>query len=412
MQLYTISRIEQYICDALIASPEIPLSVNVLRLADAIDKEGVVQNTNNIVVRYVSSFFNVLTRVPLVYERALTFELNFTCQNYLTSSGHDFATQLLAGALNTLVNGVPGDSGVQISESFTLQNEQFTGITENSQYTYTQVWQCTVSETVPYVALDPCVQHGDCSQIFPGRYTRTNVPLAGVIDNEGRIFVPALPDGSCADTPEADGGNGGSICWENEITRSGNMVYCCDRSQIFLPANLINKVRLTWTGQYLGDDRNRIMVAITDLETGETIAEVIYCGLNDIDGFPQYLMRYTIGLWRSQIGNITNENYGRSAFDGDWTMSTETGVLAVVMSNAQPIYVDPTNPQASQRMVDGGIVIGVFPEVYIQVGPDRYIMVQQSPVGRGWIKQTAIEYTSINELWKLGCPTCRPDICP
>ena len=43
MQLYTISRIEQYICDALIASPEIPLSVNVLRLADAIDKEGVVQ---------------------------------------------------------------------------------------------------------------------------------------------------------------------------------------------------------------------------------------------------------------------------------------------------------------------------------------------------------------------------------
>ena len=412
MQLYTISRIEQYICDALIASPEIPLSVNVLRLADAIDKEGVVQNTNNIVVRYVSSFFNVLTRVPLVYERALTFELNFTCQNYLTSSGHDFATQLLAGALNTLVNGVPGDSGVQISESFTLQNEQFTGITENSQYTYTQVWQCTVSETVPYVALDPCVQRGDCSQIFPGRYTRTNVPLAGVIDNEGRIFVPALPDGSCADTPEADGGNGGSICWENEITRSGNMVYCCDRSQIFLPANLINKVRLTWTGQYLGDDHNRIMVAITDLETGETIAEVIYCGLNDIDGFPQYLMRYTIGLWRSQIGNITNENYGRSAFDGDWTMSTETGVLAVVMSNAQPIYVDPTNPQASQRMVDGGIVIGVFPEVYIQVGPDRYIMVQQSPVGRGWIKQTAIEYTSINELWKLGCPTCRPDICP
>jgi hypothetical protein len=63
-------------------------------------------------------------------------------------------------------------------------------------------------------------------------------------------------------------------------------------------------------------------------------------------------------------------------------------------------------------MVDGGIVIGVMPDVYIQVGPDRYLMVQQSPVGRGWIKQTAIEYTSINELWKLGCPTCRPDICP
>jgi hypothetical protein len=412
MQLYTISRIEQYMVDALIASPEIPLSVNILRLADAIDKEGVVQNTNNIVVRYVSSFFNVKTRVPLVYERVITFELNFTTQNYLSSSGHDFATQLLAGAYTTLVSGVPSDSGVSFSEPFTLQSETFTGITDNSQYTYTQVWGITASETSPYVALDPCVQRGDCSQIFPGRYTRTNLPLAGVIDKEGRIFVPALPDGSCADVVNADGGSGGSICWENEITRSGNMVYCCDRSQIFLPAQLIDKVRLTWTGQYLGDDRNKIMVAITDIETNETIAEVIYCGLNDIDGYPQYLMRYTVGLWESNIGDITNENYARSAFDADWNQSTSTGILAVVLSNAQPVYSDPTNPRGSQKMVDGGIVIGVLPEVYIQVGPDRYIMVQQSPAGRGWIKETTIEYTSVNELWKLGCPTCRPDICP
>ena len=410
MQLYTISRIEQYICDALIASPEIPLNVNVIRLADAIDKEGVVQDTNNIVVRYVSSFFNVKTRIPLVYERALTFELNFSCQNYLSSSGHDFATQLLAGALNTLVNGVPGDAGVQVAESFTLQSENFTGITDNSQYTYTQVWQITLSESVPYVALDPCVQRGDCSQIFPGRYTRTNVPLAGVIDGEGRIYVPAFPDGSCADVVEADGGDGGSIVWENELTRSGNMVYYVDRSIVFLPAALINKVRLTWTGQYLGEDKSRIMVAITDLETNETIAEVIYCGLNDIDGFPQYLMRYTIGLWRSQIGNITNENYGRSAFDADWTQSTDTGALAIVLSNAQPIYTDPTNPQAPQKMVDRGVVIGVLPDVFIQVGPDRFVLVRQSPVGRGWIKATGIEYTSANELWKLGCPTCRPSI--
>jgi hypothetical protein len=190
------------------------------------------------------------------------------------------------------------------------------------------------------------------------------------------------------------------------------MVYCCDRSIVFLPAQLIDKVCITWTGQYLGDDRNKIMVAITDIESGETIAEVVYCGLNDIDGFPQYLMRYTIGLWRSKIGNITNENYGRSAFEGDWTGSTNTGVLAIVTSNARPIYTDPTNPEAAQRMVDGGIVIGVLPDVYIQVGADRYTRVQQSPVGRGWINESDIQYTFVNDLWKLGCPTCRPDICP
>ena len=412
MQLYTISRIEQYICDALIASPEIPLSVNVLRLADAIDKEGVVQNTNNIVVRYVSSFFNVKTRVPMVYERALTFELNFSCQNYLTSSGHDFATQLLAGALNTLVNGVPGDCGVSVAESFSLQSESFTGITEESQYTYTQIWQITISESVPYVALDPCVQRSDCAQIFPGRYTRTNVPLAGVIDDDGRIFVPAYPDGSCADTPEADGGNGGSICWENEITRSGNMVYCCDRSIVFLPADLIDQVRLTWTGQYLNEEKTKIMVAITLLETNETIAEVIYCGLNDIDGYPQYLMRYSLGLWNSKIENITNQNRGRSAFDDSWKQSTNTGSLAIVQSNAAVLYSDPLNPEALQRMIDGGTAIGVIPSTYIQVDGDRYVLVQQSPQGRGWMKELDLKYTQINDLWKLGCPTCRPDICP
>ena len=303
MQLYTISRIEQYIVDALISSPEIPLSVNILRLADAIDKEGVVQNTNTIVVRYVSSYFNVLKRIPLVYERALSFELNFSCQNYLSSSGHDFATQLLAGALNTLVNGVPGDAGVQVAESFTLQSETFTGITENSLYTYSQVWQCTISETVPYVALDPCVQRGDCSQIFPGRYTRTNLPLAGVIDDEGIIYVPALPDGTCINSTLC-GPDGGSVRWEDEVTRSGNIVYCCEPSQIFLPADLVDKVRIMWTGKYVGDDKNKIMVAITLIETNETIAEVIYCAMKSKDGFPYYLMRYQIELWRSSIGNI------------------------------------------------------------------------------------------------------------
>jgi hypothetical protein len=412
MQLFTISRIEQYICDALISSPEIPLSVNILRLADAIDKESVVQNTNNIVVRYVSSFFNVKSRIPLVYERGITFELNFSTQNYLSSSGHDFATQLLAGAYNTLVNGVPSDTGVQFSEPFTLLSENFTGLTEESQYTYTQQWQITAQQSMPYVALDPCVQRGDCAQIFPGRYTRTNLPLAGVIDNEGRIFVPALPDGSCADVVGADGSDGGSICWENPVARTGNMVYCCDKSIVFLPAQLIDKVRITWTGQYLGDDRNKIMVAITDIESGETIAEVIYCGLNDIDGFPQYLMRYGIELWKSNLDQITNENRGRSVLTDTWKASVQQGVLAIVQSNAQPIYTDPTNPQAPQNMVDGGIVIGVMPDVFIQVGPERYIMVAQSPVGRGWIKATAIEVTSVNELWKLGCPDCRPGLCP
>ena len=190
------------------------------------------------------------------------------------------------------------------------------------------------------------------------------------------------------------------------------MLYCCDPSVVFLPANLIDKVRLTWTGQYLNPEKTKIMVAITLIETHETIAEVIYCGHADSDGYPQFLMRYAWGLWRSSIGNITNENYGKSVLENTFTFGTNSGQLAITLSNAIVLYADPTNPQASQKMIDGGVVIGVISDVHIQVGPDRYVLTQQSPAGRGWVKETDIQYTSVNELWKLGCPTCRPGICP
>ena len=112
MELATIQRIEQFMCDALIASPLIPISVNVLRLADAIENEGVVQNTNNIVVRYTGSSDTVKNRIPMIFERQMSFELDISTQNYLSSSGHDFATQLLAGAFITLNGSVPSGAYV------------------------------------------------------------------------------------------------------------------------------------------------------------------------------------------------------------------------------------------------------------------------------------------------------------
>jgi hypothetical protein len=110
MELSTITRIEQYMVDALVASPLIPISVNVLRLADAIENEGIVQQTNNIVVRYTGASNVVKNRIPMVFERQMSFELDFSCQNYLTSSGHDFATQLLTGAFITYLSTGTSDN--------------------------------------------------------------------------------------------------------------------------------------------------------------------------------------------------------------------------------------------------------------------------------------------------------------
>ena len=223
MELSSIARIEQFICDALIASPLIPISVNVLRLADAIENEGVVQQTNNIVVRYTGSSNNVKNRIPMVFERQMQFELNFACQNYLTSSGHDFATQLLAGAFNTINGSVPSGAYVQVIEPFTCSNEQFTGISEESQYTYTQTYVVTIEESMPYIALDPCVQRGDCRQLFPGQNVETKLPLGGVLDNaSGEIYVPCYT-GDLLPTENYDYPYG--IRWSNELTQSGDWVF-------------------------------------------------------------------------------------------------------------------------------------------------------------------------------------------
>jgi hypothetical protein len=248
MELSTIQRIEQYMVDALIASPLIPLNVNVLRLADAIENEGVVSQTNNIVVRYTGSTDNVKNRIPMVFERRMSFELNFSCQNYLSSSGHDFATQLITGAFITLNGGVPSGAFVQVIEPFTCGSEQYTGLTENSQYTYTQTYTVTIEEALPFVALDPCVQRGDCRQIFPGYGVETRLPLGGIVDDaSGSIYVPSYtctpqftPDECCNPLdPQAppmedfDGCLG--IRWSNELTASGDWVFICDPTCVFLP---------------------------------------------------------------------------------------------------------------------------------------------------------------------------------
>ena len=182
MELNTITRIEQFMVDALVASPLIPIGVNVLRLADVIDKEGVVSQTNNIVVRYTGATNNVKNKIPMVFERSMRFELNFSCQNYLTSSGHDFATQLLSGAFITLNGSVPGGAAVAVIEPFVCASEDFTGLSDESQYTYTQVYSILIEEAMPYIALDPCVQRGDCKQVWPGLGVETKLPLAGILD--------------------------------------------------------------------------------------------------------------------------------------------------------------------------------------------------------------------------------------
>lgn len=399
MQLSTITRIEQYICDALIASPLIPISVNVLRLADVIDKEGVVSQTNNIVVRYTGASNTVKNRIPMVFERTMRFELNFSCQNYLTSSGHDFATQLLTGAFITLNGSVPGGAYVQVIEPFVCSSEDFTGLTDQSQYTYTQVYQLIIEEALPYIALDPCVQRGDCRQIFPAVGVDTRLPLGGILDEaSGDIYVPAY---DCDGQPAEDFDDCLGIRWSNELTQSGDWVFITDPDCVFLEDPLGQPIYLLSTNSYTAD--GRLVVTIFDAETDEPIREVFYCNTG------RKLARYAIELWNDAVAK-SGAISSRAVLDAAWYQNMNYGEFAVVLGGYQFLYVDPLNPESPQLYLNGGDLIGVQMQTFIQTPKGRFYHVGQSPQGKGWMLEGTFELASVNSLWKLGCLPCTDNL--
>ena len=399
LELSTITRIEQYICDALIASPLIPIGVNVLRLADVIDKEGVVSQTNNIVVRYTGASNTVKNRVPMVFERTMRFELNFSAQNYLTSSGHDFATQLLTGAFITLNGSVPGGAYVQVLEPFVCASEDFTGLTDQSQYTYTQVYQLIIEEALPDIALDPCVQRGDCRQIFPALGVETKLPLGGILDEaSGDIYVPSY---DCDGQPPEDYDACYGIRWSNELTQSGNWVFICDPNCVFMEDPLGQPIYLLSNNNYTED--GRLVVTVFDAETDEPLREVFYCNTG------KKLARYAIELWTDTIAK-TGAVSARAVKDASWYQSMNVGEFAVVKGGYQFLYVDPLNPDSPQLYLDGGILIGVQTQTFIQTPKGRFYYVGQSPAGKGWMLEGTFELASVNSLWKLGCLPCSDGI--
>lgn len=402
MKLNTITRIEQYMVDALVASPVIPINVNVLRLADAVDKEGVVQQTNNIVVRYTGSSNTVVNKIPMVFTRRMTFECNFSCQNYLSSSGHDFATQLLTGAFITLNGSVPGGAGVQVIEPFSCDNERFTGITTNSQYTYSQTYDLVIEEALPFIALDPCVQRGDCRSIWPGIGVETRMPLGGVLDEAtGEIYVPAY---TCDLEPTEDYGSCSGVRWSNEIAQNGDWVFICDPDCVFLENPLDQPIYLLSTNSYTAD--GRLVVTVWDAVTREPIREVFYCATG------KKLARYAVELWGNTVTNGGLIPPPGTNPIATWTQNVNYGTFAVVTGGYQFLYSDPMAPDGTQVAIDGGELIGVMSDTFIQTPKGRFYYIGQSPKGRGWMLEGSYQMAELTELWRLGCPPCSANSVP
>lgn len=407
MEISSINRIEQFLCDSLIASPLIPLSVNVLRLADAAQNEGIVTQTNNIVVRYTGANATVKNRVPLIYEETMNFELNFSCQNYLSSSGHDFATQLIMGAKITLSGAAPSGAFVQVLEPFHCTSTQFTGLTPQSQYTYTQTYTVIIEEVLPFIALDPCVQRGDCRQLFPGQGVTTSLPLAGVVDEaSGNIYIPWYPG---TNEIEAAFTEALGVQWSNVITQTGDWVYVCAPDEVFIEDPLSQPIYLLSNNNYTED--GKLVVTIWDATTKTPIREVLY-----VDSGKK-LARYALELWRNTVQGADSGSVAPdSVLDTTFISGFTTGEFAVVTGAMRNLYSDPMNPTASVQTLMGGTLIGVKNDTFIQTSSGRFYFVVRSPQGKGWLIEDSFELASINSLWKLGCVFCEggpnpPSLC-
>ena len=368
MKLDSITQIERYMTNALLSSTLVPLGVNVIRLADVSDEEGILQMVNSMVVRYTGSSVQTVRQSPLMMERTMTFEVNIASQSYLSQSGHDFAVQLLAAAHETLVNQVPCNTGVEIVEPFHLVTESFTGLTDSSHYTYTQVWQIVVQDYYRGIAIDPCVARGDCSKLFPQNVVVSVQP--GQTACDGRIVDPVLPPPN--DTIPYDSAYAGVL-----FNEAGDLVYKWDPSQVFMTKAEIDAGYIKVCTGTLDTSGRFEIINIKDADNNFVRS---YFGVDT----GNRLLRLNSGLVRILGENYVPETAGNTE-EIKFANLPVNGYGQVITQQAL-LYADPTDANSATARIFYGAIFPTELNVSLEVGPDTYIRVGNTPLGRAWIK--------------------------
>lgn len=376
MQLDTIIRIENFIVDALNNSPQIPLSVQILRLADSIENEGVVNQANTIVIRYSNSYTQDKNREPVVSERVITFQLDYICQSYLSSTGQDFALTLLNAVYNILKGVRPPNSSADVIEGFRLSRESFEGITENSQYAYVQEWELILEDVSSELILDPCVARGNCSQKWPPDNIDTPInPWEVVYD--GKIWGPNCPDSSIVN-PSCGA----------EINQIGDWVYLCDQS-IFIPAQDTTDVIFQSTGALTSE--GLLCVRAFRISTGELYGEYVFCCTG------RKVSQIIFDLYRSPIGlvGVQEVSSREFLFRQQGLTSTQTGII-----NQNTIAVsDPTNPDSLAKSILFGSRVNIFIGTTLTVNEVTWILTNIP--GVPWIP---LDRVTLIEIQNSSCP--------
>ena len=390
MRLDTVAKMEEFITNALISSPHVPLGVNVLRLAATHDEEGIARMARSIVVRYSGSDMQVQQKNPLVITRTMTFEISIASQSYLTESGHDYAVQMCSACHMTLTNQVPTNTGAEIMVPLHLSSEKFDGLTDSSHYVYSQQWQIEVQEFSGFIALDPCVARGNCSFLFPDNNLNNLEPGDIIVGNE--IWVPVLPP------PPLPNGEDGEYDPEycGVVVRQDRLVYKHDTEQVFLYD--YKKYTLVPTHTYTLPTETQtyrfLIVNIYD-ENGDLYGTCLAsnCGnrhLIQIGGNqPNPDSQWLGGLWNSKIDSTGNldRSGGPEPFNSQLQQKSAYGYVSALKAT---VFVDPSDDSAATAQLKYGFTLSTWANQNLSVNNVNYIRVGGTPLGKAWIRETDI----------------------
>ena len=377
MRLDTISKIESFMTDSLLSSPQIPLGVNIVRLAGTSDEEGITRLARSITVRYTGSSLSLEQTQPMSIYRRMSFEVTLAAQSYLTQTGHDYVTQMCAGSYNTLTNQVPANTGSQIIEAFHMTREDFQGISDSTHYVYTQTWELTIQEINPLIALDPCVAKGNCSYLFPS--DTVSVILPGDVIYKNILYSPVYPPAAGQDF-DAD------LCGVIEDPENAaNLVYKVDPDTSFLTDWTTYRLVSTDTFDESGE---MLIVNIYDA-AGDLYLTTFYSNCDNrkliqVAGTMPNSANNLSGLWRSSIDNAGNPS--ESSVEALPPVLVAKNGFGYVGTLRATLFADPTDPTATTVVVRYGALYPTQLGVTLTHDSVEYVYVGSTPLGKAWIR--------------------------
>jgi len=370
MRLDSVTRIERFMVDSLLSSPLVPLGVNVVRLADETDPEGILNMTRSISVRYVSSNISVTQRSPMVLERTMTFEVTIAAQSYLANSGHDAAIQMLGAAYESLGNKVPMNSGLEILEPFHLTNERFNGLSDSSHYIYIQDWQIIAQDAYRSLPIDPCVMRGNCSQLWSPSLTEPLKP--GDVLWGGIAYEPVLPPPPGVDyEPQYAGVD----------ARDGNLYYKWNEEEVFLYDYESYKLRPT--GKF--DTSGQFLIVNAYGPNGEF--ELEYFATDS----GRRVLSVNLDLTPSRLDHVGIDS--ESGFNEQVPVPPNigSGLLRPAVGGAM-VYKDPLNLELGSVPIKGDVLVPFQTQVSMMVDGHEFHQVGNIPgFGSGWVLDEHVE---------------------